>query len=303
MTTPKPRSSLLTRVAAWPWATILFSLFIVSMMVVFADEALARSGGSGGGGGFSRGGGGGFGGGGGGFGGGGGIMFCGYMSPQTIMLLFLVMAVVSLVQWAMKKGKDKARVYRVRFGIGSPGERPWEELEAIVRRSSFDSPGELATFVRNVALYLRRRADKVTHTSILGTGKVNPGEAEQKFQTLTSEARATFNREVLRVEGRMKAIEEKREVATKDALTDEDGDFGINEFFVVTLIVGLDNSVPELPAHIASAEDLRLALERIGGLSAPSVLAAEVVWTPAAQSDILTADEIMTTFPDLMEIR
>ena len=298
---------MISRVADWPWATILFSLFLLSMMVVFADEALARSGGSGGGGGFSRGGGssggGGFGGGGGGFGG-GGIMFCGYMSPQTIMVMFLLFAVISLVRWAMNRSKDKARVYRIRFGIGQPGERPWEELEAIVRRASFDSPEQLATFVRNVALYLRRKGDKVTHASLIGTGKIGPAEAEQKFQSLTTEARSTFEREVLRVEGgRRGAIENQREKKSKDGLTDEDGDFGINEFFVVTLVVGVDNNVPQLPEKIASPEDLKLALERLGGLSAPYVLAAEVVWTPAAESDILPAEETMMTFPDLMELR
>jgi len=230
-------------------------------------------------------------------------MFCGYMSPQTIMLLFFVMAIVSLVQWAMKKAKDKMRVYRVRFGIGDPGERPWEELEAIVRRSSFDSPDELAAFVRDVALYLQRKGAKVTHASILASGKVSSTEAEQRFRALTTEARATFNREVLRVESRTKAIEEKREVASKDGLTDEDGDFGINEFFVVTLVVGVDNRAPALPEKVASPADLSLALERLGGMSGSFVMAAEVVWTPAAVSDILPAEEVMTTFPDLMELR
>lgn len=305
-----PRRSILARMADWPWATILFALFTVTLMAVFADEAIARSGGSGGGGGFSRGGGGGgfsgggggFRGGGGGFGGGGGIMFCGYMNPQTLMVLFFVMAVMALVQWAKNRAKDKARVYRLRFAIGNPGERPWEELESIVRRSSFDSPDGLATYVRNVALYLRRRADKITHASLLASGKVNPGEAEQKFHQLTTEARSTYNREVLRVEGRMKAIEEKREAAKKDELTDEDGDFGINEFFVVTMVVGVDNNVPELPEKITSAQDMKFTLERLGGLSAPFVLAAEVVWTPAAESDILPAEETMMTFPDLMEL-
>ena len=204
----------------------------------------------------------------------------------------------------MNRSKDKARVYRIRFGIGQPGERPWEELEAIVRRASFDSPEQLATFVRNVALYLRRKGDKVTHASLIGTGKIGPAEAEQKFQSLTTEARSTFEREVLRVEGgRRGAIENQREKKSKDGLTDEDGDFGINEFFVVTLVVGVDNNVPQLPEKIASPEDLKLALERLGGLSAPYVLAAEVVWTPAAESDILPAEETMMTFPDLMELR
>ena len=297
---------MIQRVANWPWATILFSLFLITAMVVFADEAIARSGGSGGGGGFSRGGGssggGGFGGGGGGFGG-GGIMFCGYMSPQTIMVMFFLFAVMALVRWAMSRSKDKARVYRIRFGIGQPGERPWEELEGIVRRSSFDSPDQLAVFVRNIALYVRRKGDKVTHASLIGTGKIGPADAEQKFQSLTTEARATFDREVLRVEGNRKAIENTREKKSKDGLTDEDGDFGINEFFVVTLVVGVDNNVPALPEKIASPEDLKFALERLGGLSAPYVLAAEVVWTPASESDILPAEETMMTFPDLMELR
>ncbi len=302
MTPPSRASSFLQRVAAWPWAGILFGVFIVAMMVVVADEALARSGGSGGGG-FGGRGGGGFGGrGGGGFGGGGGFFFCGYMSPQTIMVIFFVMAVMALVQWALKRAKDKARVYRLRFGIGHPGDRPWEELEAIVRRSSFDTPDQLAAYVRNVSLYLRRKSNKITHASILASGKVNPADAEQRFRALTTEARATFDREVLRVEGPKKAIENKREAKRKDELTDEDGDFGINEFFVVTMVIGVDNNVPELPQHIASPQDLRFVLERLGGLSAPFVLAAEVIWTPAAESDILPAEETMMTFPDLMEV-
>ena len=213
------------------------------------------------------------------------------------------MAVAALVQWAAKRQKDKARVYRLRIGIANPGPRPWEDLESVVRRHSFDSPEGLAAFLRDVALFLRRRFDKVTHVSLLGSGKVNSTEAEQQFRSLTSEARSSYNREVLRVEGRTKAIEEKREAATKDALTDEDGDFGVNEFFIVTMVVAVDNSVAALPEKIGSHDDVKGILETLGGLSSPSVLATEVVWTPAAESDIMLGDEVLTLFPDLMDIR
>lgn len=292
--------SLLRRMANWPWAGILFAAFMLAMMVVFADEAIARSGGSGGGFRGFRGGGGG---GGGGRFGGGGFFFCGYMSPQTLMIIVFIMAVASLVQWAMKRSKDKARIYRVRFGISDPGDRPWEELEAIVRRSSFDTPDQLAAYVRNVALYLRRRSNKITHASLLASGKIASNQAEQSFQSLTTEARATFEREVLRVEGPNRAIENKREAKRQDGgLTDEDGTFGINEFFVVTMVIGVDNNVPELPERIASPSDMQAVFERLGGLSAPFVIAAEVIWTPAAESDIMTGEELLTTFPDLMEL-
>lgn len=298
----KPIAGVLSRMAKLPWATIFFSLFMIVSIAVFADEAMARSGGSGGGGGFSRGGGG-FGGGGGGGFGGGGIMFCGYMSPSTILIIFAVLAFFSFIQWLGKRNADKAAVYRVRFGITQPGDRPWEELEAMVRRASFDSPDGLASFVRNIALYLRRKGGKITHASMVGVPKLGPSEAEQKFQALTSEARASFEREVLRIEGNQrKLLEQKREGKT-DGLTDEDGSFGINEFFVVTLVVGIDHSGPTLPEKIGGPQDLDAVLAALGAVGSPMVLAAEVVWTPASESDILPVDEATMTFPDLMELR
>ncbi|MFO0747663.1 MAG: DUF1517 domain-containing protein [Myxococcota bacterium] len=205
-------------------------------------------------------------------------------------------------KWA-QRNKDKAFVYRLRFGMGNPGIRPWDELETMVRRADFGSPDGLATFVRDVALYLRRRSDKVP-ASILGTkSSLPPSEAESKFDALASEARAAFDREVLRIEGRgQKAIENLREAKKKDDLTDEDGDFGVNEMFVVTLVVGVDASVPLFPERISGVEDLQAVLAALSGLSTPLVLKAEVVWSPAAESDIMTQDDILRFYPDLAEV-
>jgi uncharacterized membrane protein len=296
------------RLARSPW--LVFALAaLVLVALAFGDEALARSGGSGGGGGFSRssGGGGGFSGGssyGGsrGFGGGFGFYGCYFMNFQTLMIIFVVIAAVGIVKRIMARAKDKARVYRIRVGIADPGPRPWDELETVVRRSSFDSPESLATFVRNVALYLRRKGDRANHAAIVTSSKLGPADAEREFQALATDARSVFNREVLRVDGRGRALESKREAERKDELTDEDGDFGINEFFVVTLVVGVDAGQPPLPQKISSREDLRATLERLSGLSAPAVLAAEVAWTPAAESDIMTTDEVLTLFPELSEL-
>jgi uncharacterized membrane protein len=278
------------------------------MALMGGDEAMARSGGSGGGGGLSRGGGGGGGGfgGGGGYGGGygGGFYFCGYINPTVLIIAIAAIFIIGALQKLAARNKDKAFVYRLRFGMGNPGLRPWDELEATVRRADFSSPDGLASFVRNMALYLRRKADNITHASILGTPKsLPPTEAESKFDALATEARSAFDREVLRIEGRMaKAIENKREGAKKDELTDEDGDFGVNEMFVVTLVVGVDHSVPLFPERISGGDDLKFVLERLSGLSSPLVLKAEVVWSPAAESDIMTQEDIIRFYPDLAEV-
>jgi len=304
-----PRSLLsrtFDRIRQWPWGTIVVVAIVLGVVALSASEALARSGGSGGGGGFSRGGGGGFGGGGGGFGGGrggGGFFFCGYINPTVLIIAVVALVVISLIQKASQAARDKARVYRLRFGMGDPGVKPWEELERHVSAADFTSPDGLAAFARNTALYLRRKAGKVSHASITGTPKIAPSEAESKFEALASEARASFDREVLRIEGKgRKAIENKREADRKDALTDEDGDFGVNEMFVVTLVLGVDQAVPEFPSHIASADDLRNVLERLSSLSAPTVLKVEVVWSPAAESDIMTQEDLLQFYPDLQQV-
>jgi uncharacterized membrane protein len=303
------------RLAAWPWGAILLVAAVVGVSLLVAEsDASARSGGSGGGarfggggGGFSGGGGGGrsWGGGGGGYGYGFGYGGC-FLSPELVIMLIVVAVVMAVVQAIRAKaGALRANVYRIRFALDWRRPKPWEDLERVVERAErvdLHTPAGLAFLARETALYLGRQRDAVSHASIDATPKpLLAPAAEAEFNRLTTEARAFFNREVVRIDAKGKATE-KREVKGKDELTDEDGDFGVNEVFLVTLVVGVDKSVPALPEKIRTADDVRLVIERLGGLAAPMVLAAEVVWTPAAESDILSRDELFATYPDLAEV-
>lgn len=302
------------RMAAWPWGAIVLVAAVIGVSLLAVDgDAFARSGGSGGGARFGGGGGGGgFSGGGGGgrsWGGGGGYGFgyggC-FLSPELVIMLIVVAVIMAIVQAVRAKaGALKANVYRIRFAIDWRRPKPWEDLERVVERAEradLHTPAGLAFLARETALYLGRQREAVTHASIDATpSPLLAPAAEQEFNRLTTEARAFFNREVVRIDAKGKSTE-KREAKGKDELTDEDGEFGINEVFLVTLVVGIDKSVPALPQKIRTAEDVRLVIERLGGLAAPMVLAAEVVWTPAAESDILTREELFSTYPDLAEV-
>jgi uncharacterized membrane protein len=54
----------------------------------------------------------------------------------------------------------------------------------------------------------------------------------------------------------------------------------------------------ELP-KINSTDDLRQALRQIGGISSDRLLAVEVLWTPQAEGDTLTTDDLLAEYPDL----
>ena len=62
-------------------------------------------------------------------------------------------------------------------------------------------------------------------------------------------------------------------------------------------MVGTEGKL-ELPT-INSSDDLRQALRQIGGISSDRLLAVEILWTPQAEGDTLTSDDLMASYPDL----
>jgi uncharacterized membrane protein len=65
----------------------------------------------------------------------------------------------------------------------------------------------------------------------------------------------------------------------------------------VTLLVGTQGKL-QLPV-INSAEDLRRSLSQLGSVSSDQLLALEVLWTPQADGDVLTREDILAEYPDL----
>jgi uncharacterized membrane protein len=289
---------LLLRMSTWPWVPALVVLVVLAALLVGADEALARSGGSGGGMRFRGGGGGG---GGGGFGGGGFHVYgCVYVPIEVVLVVVVILIVMAIVSNAKKKAADAVRVARLRFAITMPGARPWEELERLVRSVPLGRDDGLARLCREASIYLIRREDRITHAAIaMDTKRLNREEGEARFVELTQSARGYFDREVLRVESQGVTEKQREAPVSADGLHDEDGDFGINEYFLVTIIIGLKASAPELPERIATPGDVDAALKLLSGVAADDVIACEVVWTPAAESDILTSDNLLESFPEL----
>jgi uncharacterized membrane protein len=69
------------------------------------------------------------------------------------------------------------------------------------------------------------------------------------------------------------------------------------EYIVVTIVVGAEGNL-QLP-KIDNTDDLRQALRQIGGISSDRLLAVEILWTPQAEGDTLTTDDMLAEYPDL----
>jgi uncharacterized membrane protein len=69
------------------------------------------------------------------------------------------------------------------------------------------------------------------------------------------------------------------------------------EYIIVTLMVAATRSIT-LP-KINGDADLRQALQTLGSLDASAIVAIEAIWTPQANGDALTTDDIIAYYPDL----
>ena len=114
--------------------------------------------------------------------------------------------------------------------------------------------------------------------------------AEAKFNQLSLTERSKFTEETL-----SNYNNQLRQGESSSNLVKSEGESG--EYIIVTIIVGAEGKL-ELPP-INGSEDLRAALQQIGGIGSDRLLAIEVLWTPQAAGDTLTTDDILAEYPNL----
>jgi uncharacterized membrane protein len=71
----------------------------------------------------------------------------------------------------------------------------------------------------------------------------------------------------------------------------------VNELMVVTILVAAEGRL-ELPP-IRTSQDVRACLNALGGISPSKVVAVELLWTPQADDDFYTRDEVIADYPNM----
>jgi uncharacterized membrane protein len=73
-----------------------------------------------------------------------------------------------------------------------------------------------------------------------------------------------------------------------------------SDYIAVTLLVASRSRLNLRPLN--GSEDLREALRLIGAVPADQLLALEVIWQPEGAGEVLSADELITAYPDLKHL-
>lgn len=306
---------MLRRVVSW----LALPALLLTLLVVAPQPGWSASGGRIGGGSFrsapsmprSYGGGGYRGGYGGGYRGGygGGIGF-----PFVLPFFFgggglfgflILMAVVGLIVNALRGGggdpagggalaaprtEGPVSVAQVQVGLLASARDLQADLRRLAASADTSNSTGLQAVLQETSLALLRHPELWVYANA-EVGEVPFPAAEATFNRLSMAERSKLERELTTNVAGQRFQDGSRPVGASDATSD---------FIAVTLLVASRQRL-NLPAA-GSADQLRQGLQLLGAVASSDLLAVEVIWQPEGAGEVLTADQLITAYPDLQHL-
>ena len=189
-------------------------------------------------------------------------------------------------------------VAQVQVGLLANARELQSELNQLALTADTSSPSGRVTVVQESTLALLRHPEYWVYGAT-ESQKTSLESAEAKFNQLSLTERSKFTEETLSnidnviKQGHDKALPGTAESSDTSALMEQES----AEYIIATVIVGATGEL-KLP-QINGSEDLRQALQQIGSVGSDRLLAVEVLWTPQAEGDTLSTNDILAYYPNL----
>ena len=215
-------------------------------------------------------------------------------SGRILLFLLLLLGAGILMWWFLRRrspggSSDSLTVTKLQVGLLAQAHELQAQLTDLSLEADLNSPEGLKEFLQECSLSLLSHPDYWTH--VQGESQVYPNseEAEKAFDQFSIQERSKFSEETLsNVGGRIRQ---------RSLSQDEELDPG--EYIVVTFLVATQGNQP-LFETIAAADELQTVLQTLAAVPTHSLLVFELLWTPQSQTDSLTADDLLSHYPDLV---
>ncbi|BBC23640.1 hypothetical protein ABRG53_1383 [Pseudanabaena sp. ABRG5-3] len=186
---------------------------------------------------------------------------------------------------------DTVTVTKLQVALLSQAREVQSRLTELSLEVDTDTSDGLLTLLQESVLALIRTPENWTHVCS-SSQAVKRDQAEGVFQTLSLTERSKFSHESLvNVGGRVSQRQAPIASPDKDP----------SAYIVVTLLIGTEHDKP-LFGDIKNTQELQQALEAIASIPESHLLVFELLWSPQADSDSLTYDELLTEYTDMIQI-
>lgn len=186
-------------------------------------------------------------------------------------------------------------IAQIQVGLLADARSVQSKLDQLAETVNADTATGRMHLLQETSLELLRHPEYWTYAKT-STQQAKLDRAEAVFNQLSLNERGKFTTETL------SKVNNQLRQADSNAVLNSTGELATveqerAEYIIVTLLVAATRSL-ELP-KINGEADLRQALQTLGSLDASAIVAIEAIWTPQANGDALTTDDILAYYPDL----
>ncbi|MBZ8178947.1 DUF1517 domain-containing protein [Oscillatoria salina] len=164
------------------------------------------------------------------------------------------------------------------------------ELSLLSLNADTETETGLVELLQESALVLLRNSDRWSHVSS-SSESINIENAESAFNKISLSERSKFSHESLvNVSGR---------ISSRTTTNSNNVDLG--SCLVVTLLAGTADDKP-LFGEIRSVDELKEALEKLASVRSDYLMKFELLWTPQAEGESLTYDEMLSEYAAMYQL-
>ena len=234
------------------------------------------------------------------------LPFFGFGGLGGIFSIFIFIAIANFLVRSFRNagvsgdlgysGSSQVSVAEVKVGLLSSARELQTELNQLAMTADTSTAQGRVAVVQESTLALLRHPEYWVYGSSQAQ-RASLEAAEAKFNQLALSERSKFTEETLvNVENsiqqaKVAALPEQTESSAIEMQKDS------GEYIVATVIVGVTGKL-DLPT-INSSDELRQALQQLGSVGSDRLLAVEVLWTPQAEGDTLSTNDILAYYPNL----
>ena len=179
---------------------------------------------------------------------------------------------------------------QVQVGLLASAKSLQEDLRSLAASSDTSSSSGLQRLLQETTLALLRQPDLWVYANA-ESGSVPFSSAESTFNRLSMNERSKLDAELTSNVGGQRTTDTSNSTGDADAT---------NEFIVVTLLVASTASAKLVGAD--TGEDLRQTLRILGSTASSELMALEVIWQPEGRGDVLSANDLVTAYPNLQHL-
>lgn len=199
-------------------------------------------------------------------------------------------------QQELESNNPPVSVGKIQVGLLATARELQRELNELGLSADTGTPQGRAMLLQEVTLSLLRHPEYWVYGST--ESQVAPlSMAEAKFNQLALGERSKFTSETL-----SNVNNQLRQAASGNLIAGKGGELANSpdssgDYILVTLVVASIGRA-ELSA-VNDSSEMRQVLQQIGAIDSDRLLAIEVLWTPQAEGDTLTTDDILAGYPNL----